>query len=235
MLVEPACDGLDAHRAGRAVALAEQPEYQPNDFGLDRIDGEAFLGFRAALLRRDDGVAVWGFRAVPEALPGVFLHGAQRVLGVLFRLVFVEEREDLPHHHAHRVFAEILRDADKPDARLAQAAHMHLQREMIPGKPAEGMDENDIERRAAGGRHVEQALQFRAAVVRAAHAGLDEFYGDIPAARGAIGERLPPLIGDRQVRFGLPPGRDAEVQRGARGRFGRFGVEGGSHGVFFCV
>ena len=36
------------------------------------------------------------------------LHGAQRVLGVLFRLVFVEERKDPPHHHAHRVFAQIL-------------------------------------------------------------------------------------------------------------------------------
>ena len=88
---------------------------------------------------------------------------------------------------------------------------MHLQREIIPGKAAAGMNENDIQRRAARGRHVEQALQFRAAVVRAAHTGLDEFQGDIPAARGAIGERLPPLIKDRQVRFGLPPGRDAEV------------------------
>ena len=80
---------------------------------------------------------------------------------------------------------------------LAQAAHLQFQREMIAREAAEGMDENDIERRAARGRHVEQALQLRAAVVRAAHAGLDEFYGDIPAARGAIGERLPPLIGDR--------------------------------------
>ena len=76
---------------------------------------------------------------------------------------------------------------------------MHLQREMIPGKPAEGMDEYDIERRAASGCHVEQALQLRAAIVRAAQAGLDEFYGDIPPAGGAIGERLPPLVGDRQV------------------------------------
>src|SRR5208337_869313 len=71
MLVKPACDRFDAHRAGRAVALAEQSEYQPHDFGFNRIDGEAFLGFRAALFRRDDGVAVWGFGAVPEALPGV--------------------------------------------------------------------------------------------------------------------------------------------------------------------
>jgi hypothetical protein len=74
---------------------------------------------------------------------------------------------------------------------------MQFQREMIPGKPTEGVNENDIERRAARSRHVEQALQLRAAVVRAAHAGFDEFYGDTPAARGAIGERLPPLVRDR--------------------------------------
>jgi hypothetical protein len=30
--------------------------------------------------------------------------------------------EDLPHHYAHRVFAQILRDTDEPDARFAQAA-----------------------------------------------------------------------------------------------------------------
>ena len=96
------------------------------------------------------------------------------------------------------------------------------------------MDEDDIERRAACSCHVEQALQFRAAIVRAAHAGLDEFYGDIPAAGGAIGERLPPLVGDRQVRFRLPPGRNAEVQRGTQGRFGLFRVKDGRHSVVFC-
>ena len=197
VLVKPACDGFDTHRAGRAVAFAEQSEYQPNDFGLDRIDREAFLGFRAALFGGNDGVAVRRFRAVPESLPGIFLHRAQRVLGVLFRLVFVEQGENLPNHDAHGIFAEILRDADKPDARLAQAAYMHLQREMIPRKPAEGMDENDIERRAAPGCHVEQALQFRAAVIRAAHTGLNEFNRNIPAASGAVGERLPPLVRDR--------------------------------------
>ena len=62
------------------------------------------------------------------------------------------------------------------------------------------MDEDDIERRAACGRHVEQALQSRAAVVRATRAGLDEFNGDIPAAGGAVGQHLPPLVGDRQDR-----------------------------------
>ena len=49
VLIEPACDSLDAHGAGHAVLLAEQPEHQPHDFGFDRANGEALLGFRAAL------------------------------------------------------------------------------------------------------------------------------------------------------------------------------------------
>jgi hypothetical protein len=105
---------------------------------------------------------------------------------------------------------------------------------MIPGKPAEGVDDDDIEGRAARSSHVEQALQFRSAVVRAAHAGRDEFYSDIPAAGGTVGERLPPLVGDRQVRLGLPTCRDTKVESRAFRRLGLFRVEGGRHGVVFC-
>jgi hypothetical protein len=83
---------------------------------------------------------------------------------------------------------------------------------MIPREPAEGMDYDDIEGgRAARRHHVEQPLQLGTAVVRAARARLDKFNRDFPAASGAISERLPPLIGDRQVGFGLPAGGDAEV------------------------
>ena len=69
------------------------------------------------------------------------------------------------------------------------------------------MDYDDIEGgRAARRHHVEQPLQLGAARAR-----LDKFNRDFPAASGAISERLPPLIGDRQVGFGLPAGGDAEV------------------------
>ena len=74
---------------------------------------------------------------------------------------------------------------------------MIFEREMVAREAAEGMDKDDIERRAACSPHIEQALQFGTAVVRAARARLDEFYGDIPTAGGAISERLPPLIRDR--------------------------------------
>lgn len=72
---------------------------------------------------------------------------------------------------------------------------MQLQREMIPGKPTEGMDDDNIEGCAASRCHIEQALRFRAAVVGAARTGFDEFNNGVPAARGAEGECLPPLWG----------------------------------------
>jgi hypothetical protein len=67
-------------------------------------------------------------------------------------------------------------------------------------------------------------LQLGAAVVHAAGTGFDEFDGDVPAAGGAESKRLTPLIRDRQVGFGLPPGRDAQIERDAsRDRAGRIG------------
>nr|WP_313534157.1 hypothetical protein [Haematobacter sp.] len=57
---------------------------------MQRVDFQLLLDLRAALLGRDDAVADGRQRAVPEALPGVLLQGAQDVLGVLLGLVFVE-------------------------------------------------------------------------------------------------------------------------------------------------
>ena len=74
---------------------------------------------------------------------------------------------------------------------------MVFEREMIAGEAAEGMDDDDLEGRAVRRRHIEQPLQFGAAIVRAARAGFDEFNGDIQAAGGTIGERLPTLVRDR--------------------------------------
>jgi hypothetical protein len=148
------------------------------------------------------------------------------VLGVLLRLVLVEQGENLPHHHAHRVLAEVLRDADKTDARLAQAAHMIFEREMVAGEAAEGMDDDDVEGRIACRRHVEKALQLGATVVRAAGSRLDEFDGDFPAAGGAVAKRLSPLVGDGEVAFGLPSRRDTQIEGRATG--------GGCFSLFFC-
>jgi hypothetical protein len=74
----------------------------------------------AALLAGDDAVADWRQGTIPEALPGVLLHGPQGVLGVLLGLVFVEQRHDLADHVAHGIVAQLLGDRDQPDAVLGE-------------------------------------------------------------------------------------------------------------------
>jgi hypothetical protein len=70
-------------------------------------------------------------------------------------LVFIEQREHLPHHDAHRIVAEVLRHRHQPHAGLAQPADMIFEREVIAGKAAEGMDHDHVERRAVRAGHVE--------------------------------------------------------------------------------
>jgi len=55
----------------------------------------------------------------------------------------------------------------------------------IAREAAEGVDYNDVERRAVCGRHLQKALQFRPAVIGAACAGFDKLDNDVRSARGA--------------------------------------------------
>ena len=130
-LVEMGRDVLDAHRAGRAVALQGKPIDQPHRVGVQRIDFQLLLDLGAALLGRDDAVADRRQGAVPEALPRVLLQGAQNVLGVLLGLVLVEQRHDLPHHDVHRIVAHLLGDGDELDAVLGELADVELKLEMV--------------------------------------------------------------------------------------------------------
>src|ERR1700722_7255451 len=91
------------------------------------------------------------------------------------------------------------------------------------------MNDNDAERRRFGQRHVEQALQFGPSLIHTARAGLNKFNCDFPAARRAVGKRLPPLIWNGKIGFRLPPGRDAQIKGGAQCRIVCFAFEGGSH------
>jgi hypothetical protein len=102
-------------------------------------------------------------------------------------------------------------------------AHLEFEREMIARKASERMNDNDVERRRFGQGHVEQALEFRPAVIHAACVRLDELNRNIPTACGAEGEHLPPLIRNAEIGPGLPRGRDCTARRGtaqARGSRG---------------
>jgi hypothetical protein len=196
--------------------LPAQAVDQPHRVGVQRVDLQLLLDLRAALLGGDDAVADGRQRAVPEALPRVLLQGAQDVLGVLLRLVFVEQRHDLPHHDVHGIVAHLLRDGDQPDAVLGELADVELQLEMIAEEAREAVDHDNIERRGLGRARLDHPLELRAAVVGGRSAGFNEGFDKLIAARQAIGFALPLLVGDRHVMLGLPCCRDAQIEGGAQ-------------------
>ena len=214
--VEVRRDVLHAHRPGCAVAFQGKPVDQPHRVGVQRIDFQLLLDLRAALLGRDDAVADRRQGAVPKALAGVLLQGAEHVLGVFLGLVFVEQRHDLPHHDVHGIVAHFLGDRDQSDAVLRQLADVEFQLEMVAEEAAERMDDDDIEWRGLGGAGFDHALEFGAAVVGGGGAGFDKGFGELVAARLAICLALPLLIRDGDIMLGLPRRRDAQIEGGAQ-------------------
>ena len=134
------------------------------------------------------------------------------VLGVLLRLVFVEQRHDLSHHDVHRIVAHLPRDGDELDTVLRQLPDIELKLEVIAEGAAERMDDDHAERCGLGRARLDPALELGPTVVgrrRARlHLGLDE----LVAARGAIGFALALLVGDGDIVLGLPRRRDAQVK-----------------------
>src|SRR3546814_20865295 len=96
-------DGLDAHLAAVALAFESEPIDQTDRVSMQRVDFQPLLGLGPTLFGGGDPVADRRQSTIPEALPGVLLPGACDVLAVLLRLVFVEERNDPPHHVMDRV------------------------------------------------------------------------------------------------------------------------------------
>jgi hypothetical protein len=136
------------------------------------------------------------------------------VLGVLLRLVFIEQRHDLAHHHAHRIIAKVLRDGDQPHAVLGELADVELELELIAEEAREGMDDDDGEGWRFHQRRIDHRLERRPAVVGGGVARLNELGRDVPAFGDAIGDYLPPLIGNRQIALRLASRRDAQIEGG---------------------
>jgi len=180
--VQIADDVLHTHLALGTVAVEHQPVDQPHRPGMERVDLQLLLGLGPALLGRDDTVADRRKRAVPEALPGVLLQGPYDVLGVFLRLVFVEQRHDLPHHLMHRIVADLLGDRQQLDAVLRQLADVEFHIEGIAEEAAERMDDHRVKRRGLGRAGLDHALELRAAVIGGGCAGLDEGLDQLVAA-----------------------------------------------------
>ncbi|MEJ0041835.1 MAG: hypothetical protein WDM81_06330 [Rhizomicrobium sp.] len=227
MCVQIGDDLLHTERAARSIPFQEQPIDQPHGVGMERIDLQFLLGLGAPLFGGDDPIADRRQRAVPEALPGVLLQGAQDMLGVLLGLVLIEQCHDLPHHDVHRIIAHLLGDGDEPDAVLRKPADVELQLEVIAEETREAVNDDDVERRWFTGSRFDHFLKLGPPVIGGRgtrfHIGLDK----LVAARLAIGFALPPLVGNRHVMLGLPDGRDAQV----KGCTERHGPLGCVHGV----
>ena len=193
--VEMADDVLHAHLAGCAVAFEGETIDQPHGVGVERVDLQLLLDLRPARLGGDCPVADGGQRAVPEALPGILLQRPHDVLGVLLRLILVEQRHDLAHHHVHRIVAHLLGDRDKPHAVLGQLPDVELQLEVIAEEAAERVDDHHVERRGLRGAGFDHALELGPPVVGGRRTRLHERFDELKPARLAISFALALLVG----------------------------------------
>src|SRR3546814_9547619 len=83
------------------------------------------------------------------------------VLGVLLRLVLVEQRHDLAHHHAHRIVPEILRNGSQADIVLRQPPDVEFELELIAKEARERMDDDEVERRGLLRRSEEHTSELQ--------------------------------------------------------------------------
>ena len=218
--VEIADDVLHAHLPLGTVAVERKPVDQPHRLAVERVYLQLLLDLRAALFGRDDTVADGRQRTIPEALPRILLQSPHDVLGVFLRLIFVEQRHDLPHHLMHRIVADLLGDRQQLDAVLRQLADVELHVEGVAEKAAERVDDHHVERRGLGRARLDHPLELGAAVVGRRRAWLHIGFDELVAARSAIGFALPLLVGDGDVMLGLPGRRDTQIERGAQGNRG---------------
>jgi hypothetical protein len=133
--VEIASELAGAQRPSIAVPNPHEPKHKADVLGLKGIDIELLLGPGPPLVCGDDAVAKRRPRPVPVSLPGVLTHGAERVLGVFLRLVFIEEGHDLTHHCAHRIVAQVLGDRNEPNAVLGEMPDIEFELELIAEEP----------------------------------------------------------------------------------------------------
>jgi hypothetical protein len=177
------------------VAFQEQLENQLDLLRLDRIDDEFLLDPRPAPFRFHRAVPKRGPRTVPEPLAGILFHRAQDMLGVLLRLVFVKQRDHLPHHHLRRLVAQLLRDRHQPHAMLGEPAHVEFEAEGITEEARERVHDDHVKGVLAITGAFDHALELRSLVVGRRRA-VDVFSNDPPTALPGPSLRLGPLVRD---------------------------------------
>ena len=92
------------------------------------------------------------------------------------------------------------------------------------------MNDDEVERRRLLRSGIHHPLKLRPPVVRRRCARFDKLGGDGDALCLAIGLKLAALVRNRKIVFGLPAGRNTQIERGTPRRRqggGRFGIHAG--------
>ena len=218
-LVEMAHDGLQAFRWPFSTEIKVEDLAYLARLGL--VDDQNLLVLVATALLDDGAIAKWRDRAVPEALSGVFQHGAVGVLGILVRLVLVEGVDDLADQVAMAILAEFLGDRDELHAGTLELADVELGVHRVAAEAAQRVDDDIVKRSIRPRRLGDHVLEYRAILIERRGARFGEHLGDDPALAFAIGFQLLDLVGQRQVSLSLSHRRDTGVDGNAFGLWGR--------------
>ena len=119
------------------------------------------------------------------------------VLGVLARLMFVKDVQDLADEFAAGVVADVLRDGDKMHPGLPQLPHIHFRMQRVAAESAQGVDDDELEGPVGTLGLVDHLLEDGPIVVERRRAGFGEDFDDIPTLAFAVGLALGDLIGER--------------------------------------
>jgi hypothetical protein len=97
-------------------------------------------------------------------------------------------------------------------------ADIKFEFEVVAEEAAEGVDDDNIERRGFGGAGFDHALEFGPAVIGGGGARFDESFHELITAGEAVRLALAFLVWDGDIVLGLARRGDAQVEGGAEGK-----------------
>jgi hypothetical protein len=173
--IEPFDYFLNTERTGSAVAAQIQPENKPYRFSFDWINREFPLDLCAALLRFSKLVAQRHCCPVPEPLAGIFLHRSDHMFGILLRLIFVKQSNDLSHHCVNGLgfVANRLRYGNDLNVVLGKLTEIEFLLERLAEETAITVDHNYIERMLAVAGAFDHLLEHGPATIASGRTSFD--------------------------------------------------------------
>jgi hypothetical protein len=209
---------LNTERTGSAVAVQIQFENKPYRFGFDRINGELPLDLCAALLCFNKLVAQRHCCPVPESLAGIFLHRSDHVLGILLRLIFVKQSNDLSHHcmNGFGFVANRLGYGNDLNVVLGKLTEIEFLLERLAEETAITVDHNYIERVLAVAGALDHLLEHGPAIIASGRTSFDKLRSCLITVCAAPRIQLAALIRDREIMLSLAAGRYPHIERCAR-------------------